>query len=125
MTAAQFTEFLKGTAPTPGTVPASAVLGAVRSDDGEAVAMVADAIKDCSRRGEVVLDIVGGSGSTLIAAMTGGRRARHFEFNPPYCDTIVRRWRGFTGSLSEWATAFGHAKMTIALLDCLAHTATS
>lgn len=61
------------------------------------VALVADAIRDCSRRGEIVLDAFGGSGSTLIAADTCGRRARLIEFDPLYCDTIVRRWEAVTG----------------------------
>ncbi|MEO0852491.1 MAG: DNA methyltransferase [Cyanobacteria bacterium J06648_11] len=61
------------------------------------VALVADAIRDCSRRGEIVLDCFGGSGSTLIAAEKTGRRARLIEFDPQYCDTIIRRWESFTG----------------------------
>lgn len=56
------------------------------------VALIADAIRDCSKRGEVVLDCFGGSGSTLIAAEKTGRCARLIEFDPLYCDTIVRRW---------------------------------
>jgi DNA modification methylase len=58
---------------------------------------VADAIKDCSRRGEVVLDPFAGSGSTLIAAHKTGRRARLVEFDPAYCDRIVRRFEQVTG----------------------------
>jgi len=61
------------------------------------VALVADAIKDCSRRGEIVLDIFGGSGSTLIAAETCGRRAKLIEYDPLYCDVIVSRWERLTG----------------------------
>jgi DNA modification methylase len=61
------------------------------------VALIADAIRDCSRRGEVVLDCFGGSGSTLIAAEKTGRRARLIEYDPIYCDTIVRRWEKLTG----------------------------
>ncbi len=61
------------------------------------VALIADAIRDCSRRGEVVLDCFGGSGSTLIAAEKTGRRARLIEYDPLYCDTIVRRWEKLTG----------------------------
>ncbi|QTD57179.1 site-specific DNA-methyltransferase [Parasphingorhabdus cellanae] len=61
------------------------------------VALVADAIRDCSRRGEIILDCFGGSGSTLIAAHTTGRCARLIEYDPLYCDTIVRRWQGYTG----------------------------
>lgn len=61
------------------------------------VAMIADAIRDCSRRGEIVLDGFGGSGSTLIAAEKTGRHARLIEYDPLYCDTIVRRWQQVTG----------------------------
>lgn len=78
-------------------------LGATRDADlamhptVKPVALIADAIKDCSRRNEIVLDVFGGSGSTLIAAATCGRRARVIEYDPLYCDTIVRRWEQFTG----------------------------
>lgn len=61
------------------------------------VALVADAIRDCSKRGQIVLDCFAGSGTTLIAAEKTGRRARLIEYDPFYCDTIVRRWEAFTG----------------------------
>ncbi len=61
------------------------------------VALVADAIKDCSERGQIVLDVFGGSGSTLIAAESCGRLARLVEFDPLYCDTIIKRWERYTG----------------------------
>lgn len=61
------------------------------------VALVADAIRDCSRRGELVLDCFAGSGTTLIAAEKTGRRARIIEYDPIYCDTIIRRWEASTG----------------------------
>ena len=61
------------------------------------VAMIADALRDCSRRGEIMLDCFGGSGSTLIAAEKTGRSARLIEFDPVYCDTIIRRWQAYTG----------------------------
>lgn len=61
------------------------------------VALVADAIRDCSRRGEIVLDVFGGSGSTLIAAESCGRIARLLEYDPVYCDTIIRRFETYTG----------------------------
>jgi DNA modification methylase len=59
------------------------------------VAMIADAIKDVSERGGVVLDCFGGSGSTLIAAHKTGRRARIIELDPVYVDTIIRRWQTY------------------------------
>lgn len=67
------------------------------------VALVADAIRDCSRRGDVVLDSFGGSGTTLIAAGQVGRRARLLEYDPAYCDTIVRRWENVTGKQATLA----------------------
>lgn len=60
-------------------------------------AMVADAIRDCSKRGDIVLDGFGGSGTTLIAAEICGRSARLIEFDPHYCDVIIRRFERLTG----------------------------
>ena len=54
--------------------------------------MVADTIKDVSGRGEIVLDLFGGSGSTMIAAHKTGRRAFLCELDPIYCDRIIHRW---------------------------------
>ena len=65
------------------------------------VALVADAIRDCSRRGSVVLDMFGGSGSTLIAAEGCGRSARLIEFDPAYCDTIIARYEKCTGKRAK------------------------
>lgn len=61
------------------------------------VALIADAIRDCSKRGETILDCFGGSGSTLIAAEKTGRRGYLIEYDPLYCDTIIRRWERLTG----------------------------
>ena len=60
-------------------------------------AMVMDALKDCSNRGDIVLDSFGGSGTTLIAADKTGRQARLIELDPLYCDVTVRRWQELTG----------------------------
>jgi DNA modification methylase len=65
------------------------------------VAMIADAIKDVSRRGSVVLDLFGGSGSTVIAAHKTGRRARLCELDPLYCDRILQRWEIFAKDDAE------------------------
>jgi DNA modification methylase len=59
-------------------------------------ALVADAIKDVTRRGEIVLDGFGGSGTTLIAAERTGRVARLVELDPIYCDVICRRYAALT-----------------------------
>jgi DNA modification methylase len=61
------------------------------------VAMIADAIKDVSRRGEIVLDPFAGSGTTIVAAEKTGRLGRAIEYDPGYCDVIVRRWQSYTG----------------------------
>src|SRR6516225_5786995 len=61
------------------------------------VAMVADAVRDCSRRGDIVLDSFGGSGTTLIACELTHRKARLIEIDRTYCDQIVRRWQKLTG----------------------------
>ncbi|MGH1399213.1 MAG: site-specific DNA-methyltransferase [Alphaproteobacteria bacterium] len=61
------------------------------------VAMIVDAIKDCTRRNHIVLDPFAGSGSTLIACEKSGRQARCIELEPKYCDVIVRRWQELTG----------------------------
>jgi len=61
------------------------------------VAMIADAILDCSARGEIVLDGFLGSGTTVIAAERTGRRCYGIELDPAYVDTIIRRWQRLTG----------------------------
>ena len=61
------------------------------------VALVADAIRDCSRRGEIVLDPFMGSGTTILAAERVGRRGYGLEIDPLYVDVAIRRWQSFTG----------------------------
>lgn len=61
------------------------------------VGLVMEAIKDCSRRGGIVLDPYGGSGTTLIACEKSGRIARIIEIDPKYVDVTVRRWQKLTG----------------------------
>ena len=60
-------------------------------------ALIGDAIKDCSRRGSLVLDPFCGSGTILIAAERTGRKARALEIDPHYVDVAVRRWQAYTG----------------------------
>jgi DNA modification methylase len=60
-------------------------------------ALVKDAILDASKKAEIVLDLYGGSGTTLIAAETSGRRARLMELDPTYADVIIRRWEAMSG----------------------------
>jgi DNA modification methylase len=61
------------------------------------VAMVADAILDCTARGDIVLDAFLGSGTTVIAAERIGRRCYGLELDPVYVDTAIRRWQALTG----------------------------
>ena len=58
------------------------------------------AITNSSKKGQLVLDLFGGSGSTLIACEKTGRQARVMELDPRYCDVIVQRWQQFTGKLA-------------------------
>jgi DNA modification methylase len=67
------------------------------------VTLVADAIKDCSRRNGLVLDPFGGSGTVLIAAERTGRKARALEIDPGYVDVSVRRWQGYAGKAAVLA----------------------
>ena len=60
-------------------------------------ALIADAIRDVSHRGEIVLDPFGGSGSTLLASEKTRRRARLIELDPLYCDVVIRRWQALAG----------------------------
>ena len=65
------------------------------------VELVARAITNSSARGDTVLDLFGGSGSTLMACEQTGRRCRTMELDPGYCDVIVRRWETYTGKTAE------------------------
>jgi len=60
------------------------------------VALVADAMRDCSRRGDIVLDPFMGVGTTIQAAQRIGRRAYGIEIDPLYVDAAVRRWQSAT-----------------------------
>lgn len=68
---------------------------------GKPVALISPMLKNSSQPGDIVLDLFGGSGSTLIAAEQDGRRARLMELDPRYCDVIVRRWENFSGNTAE------------------------
>jgi len=64
------------------------------------VAMVADAVKDCSARNGIILDPFIGSGTTIIAAERTGRRGRGIEFDPAYVDVAIKRWQTYTGKVA-------------------------
>jgi DNA modification methylase len=68
------------------------------------VALVVDAIKDCSKQGDIVLDPFCGSGTIIIAAERTGRKARALEIDPVYVDVAVRRWEQLTGKSATLST---------------------
>jgi len=61
------------------------------------LALIADLIRDCSRRNGIILDPFGGSGTTMIAAERTGRISRLIELDPLYADLTIRRWQRITG----------------------------
>ena len=61
------------------------------------VALAEEALDKTTKPGWLILDLFGGSGSTLIACEKTGRHARLMELDPKYCDVIVKRWQEFTG----------------------------
>jgi len=67
------------------------------------VALVADAIRDCSNRNGVILDPFGGVATTLIAAERTGRRARLIEISPTFVDHSVERWQRLSGGIAVLA----------------------
>jgi DNA modification methylase len=60
------------------------------------IALVADALKDCTRRGDIVLDTFCGSGTTILAAERVGRRAYTLEIEPRFVDVAIKRWQAFS-----------------------------
>lgn len=77
------------------------------------IALVQHHIQNSSERGDVVLDLFGGSGTTLIACERSGRINRSMELDPRYCDAIVQRWQEHTGKiavLEETGKAFDETK---------------
>ena len=67
--------------------------------------MVADAILDCSARGDIVLDSFLGSGTTVIAAERTGRRCYGMELDPLHVDTGLHRWQTLTGGTARHAVS--------------------
>jgi hypothetical protein len=72
------------------------------------VALVADAIRDCSHRNGIIVDPFGGAGTTLIAAERTGRRARLIELEPRFVDATIKRWRNLTGKTAVNAATGAH-----------------
>jgi len=75
------------------------------------VALIADLIRDCSRRSGIILDPFGGSGTTILAAERTGRIARVAELDPPDVDLAIRRWQKVTGLPAR------HAETGLAFVD--------
>jgi hypothetical protein len=67
------------------------------------LALIADLIRDCSKRHGIILDPFGGSGTTMLAAERTGRVARLIELDPLYVDVAVRRWEVFSGTAARHA----------------------
>lgn len=65
------------------------------------VRLIANCIDNSTKRGDVVLDVFGGSGSTLIACEETGRKCRMMELSEKYCDVIIERWEKLTGEKAE------------------------
>lgn len=61
------------------------------------IALIADAMQDCSRRRSIILDVFAGSGTTIMAAEQTGRCAYCMEIDPIYADVAIRRWQHGTG----------------------------
>jgi DNA modification methylase len=64
------------------------------------VALIERALSNSSKGGDIVTDLFGGSGSTLIACEKTNRHARLMELDPKYCDVIIKRWQDFTGKIA-------------------------
>ena len=90
-----------------GTMPRSIRSPAVAAQDLELhptvkpTALVADALQDVTKRGDLVLDTFLGSGTTLIAAERCGRRFRGVEIDPAYVDVAIERWQAITGKEAQ------------------------
>ncbi|MBI5588076.1 MAG: site-specific DNA-methyltransferase, partial [Deltaproteobacteria bacterium] len=65
------------------------------------VALIERMVCNSTKKGDIVFDPFGGSGSTLIACEKTGRSARLLELDPKYCDVIVRRWQDYTGKAAS------------------------
>jgi len=72
------------------------------------VALAEQALDTTTKRGNIILDFFGGSGSTLIACERQHRHARLMELDPAYCDVIVKRWEDFTGNTAICEPSAAH-----------------
>ena len=81
------------------------------------VALAEQALDTTTKRGHIILDFFGGSGSTLIACERQHRHARLMELDPAYCDVIVKRWEDFTGNTAVCEPSSDHFERTQQELD--------
>ena len=81
------------------------------------VALAEQALDTTTKRGHIILDFFGGSGSTLIACERQHRHARLMELDPAYCDVIVKRWEDFTGNTAVCEPSDAHFERTQQELD--------
>lgn len=65
------------------------------------IPLIVNAISNSTDKGDVVLDVFGGSGTTMIACEETGRKCRMMELDPHYCDVIIDRWQKHTGKKAE------------------------
>jgi site-specific DNA-methyltransferase (adenine-specific) len=65
------------------------------------VALVVNAIMDGTKEGDIVLDVFGGSGTSVIACEQTGRKCLTMELDPHYCDVIIARWEKLTGQTAK------------------------
>ena len=79
--------------------------------------LIKRALNNSSSKGEFVLDLFGGSGSTLIACEDTNRKCRMMEMEPKYCDVIVKRWEDFTGNTAVCEPSADHFERTQQELD--------
>jgi DNA modification methylase len=75
------------------------------------VALVADAILDCTKRGDIILDPFVGGGTTILGAERTGRRGFGIEIDPLYVDTAIARWEKMTGQRARNADGMTFAQM--------------
>ena len=77
------------------------------------VELVERAIKNSSKTRDIVLDLFGGSGTTLIACEKNNRQARLMELDPKFVDVIVKRWEDYTGKKAERVPSEQSAEVTL------------
>lgn len=65
------------------------------------IALIVEALENSSVKNNIVLDLFGGSGSTLIACEQTNRKCRTMELDPKYCDVIIKRWENLTGKKAQ------------------------